>query len=178
MLWCGCIVVRCVDCLHLPQANVFEIPTRREDASALPRMQIVPVLRCGGSTGAALVAHFSKLEGLSKAEPAGATVTIILQPISVWCTLPLLGHLQSFVTAAALPCVVPPSHLAATVVHSHPSGKAAVTAAIEAILQHQQESRWVSIICQMYALLFASLWSGCCFVVRCVCAQSIAQVDA
>ena len=115
-----------------------------QDAAAVPRVQIVPVLRCGGQAGAALVLHCCSLaaaQGLGQEGTAGVDVTLLLQPVSIWCTLPLMAHLQSF--AAAVASELEPANEAAASMQPNgaPSGKAAVAAAISNILEQQQSSQ-------------------------------------
>lgn len=128
-----------------------------QGAAALPRVQIVPVLRCGGQEGAAMVL-LCTLSGQQQppeqlleetgscAAPADADMSLMLQPVSLWCTLPLLAHLQAFAEPvasqlAALQPEVPAAAVPAAVGAQHSDGggiKAAVAAAISDILREQQ----------------------------------------
>jgi hypothetical protein len=129
-----------------------------QGAAALPRVQIVPVLRCGGQQGAAMVL-LCMLGGQRERRPeqqmqkagsgdasVGPDVAVMLQPLSLWCTLPLLAHLQSFAepiasqlaaAQSAAPAAAAPEAASAL---NGDSGrtKAAVAAAISDILREQQ----------------------------------------
>ena len=124
---------------------MLQQPSICQDIEALPRVQIVPVLHCGSHNGAALVLHCSNAltAGVAAEQhqdvPADVDVALMLQPVSIWCTLPLLAHLQSFFMAAALlHGAVAPSMAPAAEPGSGSSSRAAVDAAISAIL-HEHE---------------------------------------
>jgi hypothetical protein len=110
-----------------------------QDAAALPRVQIVPVLRCGGEAGAALAAHGS-LAAVQRRRRLD--LDVLLQPVSIWCTLPLLERLQSLAAAVAELAEQGPATLAAD--HRAGSGtsqRAAVAAAIDAVMREQQQQQ-------------------------------------
>jgi hypothetical protein len=66
-----------------------------QDAGSVPRVQIIPVLRCGSKTGAALLLHHGRTEGATAKTDLATDVVVVMQPVSTWCSLPLLSNLQS-----------------------------------------------------------------------------------
>lgn len=118
-----------------------------QDAAVLPRVQIVPVLRCGGGSqsGAALALLCTSLPaekeaGKGGSAASGADVSLLLQPVSVWCALPLLAHLQSFVAPLAEQLAADEAGPQQDNISSN-GAKAAVSAAIGDILQQQQQQQ-------------------------------------
>lgn len=130
----------------------------------MPRVQVVPVLACSGQ-GAALVLHCSQPAGETAAP--GQDVSALLQPVCLWCTLPLVARLQAFgagVTEHLWPAAAAGEEASAGVAVEdaadgldrqqqgqgqgqgqmqseavESSSKAAVSAAISDILQRQQQ---------------------------------------
>ena len=142
LLIAGCCTWRAAVCPL--QNSLMQQSMLCQDAAAVPRVQIVPVLRCSGQTGAALVLHCCSLaavQGLGQEAAAGVDVTLLLQPVSIWCTLPLLAHLQSF--AAPVASELQPANGAAPSMQPNnaSSGKAAVAAAISDILEQKPSGR-------------------------------------
>ncbi len=80
------------------QSGMLQSTMACPEGAAVPRVQVVPVLLCSGQ-GAALVLHCSQLAD----EPAaqGQDVSVLLQPVCLWCTLPLVARLQAFGASVA-----------------------------------------------------------------------------
>lgn len=152
----------CLPASHLLQGSIM-MSAASQGPAALPRVQIVPVLRCGGQEGAAVVL-LCTLSGQQQRQPeqlveepggrgsqVAADVAVMLQPVSVWCTLPLLANLQLFAEpiavqlAAAQPAVPAASaaQAASTAAGNRGRTKAAVAAAISDILGEQQAQQQV-----------------------------------
>lgn len=110
-----------------------------QGGGALPRVQVVPVLRCGGESGAALAAHGSLAAGQRQ---QGLELDVVLQPVSMWCTLPLLERLQSLAT-----CTARLAERGGAAAHAEPQPcgntgqRAAVAAAIAAALRKEQQQQ-------------------------------------
>ena len=121
---------------------MLQQPMAFPEGVVVPRVQIAPVLACSGP-GAALVLHRCSVQQAAQTggREAAAEVALMLQPVCMWCTLPLLARVQLFAAAVQRHATEQLHAANAQQQAELTASKAAVAAAISDILQHQQQEK-------------------------------------